>query len=311
MRKPKNKKNTVRFSILKAQHTQLNSTIITCILASTKCKDCDKVGHSTKRSRQCEYYQPAATQGNLTRSCISKTFLTIHPNYYLVGTNSKRKTTEKETNESKRLKKNARQSRTDDNLEVRVSVCSSCHQEGHNSARSRQCTNYKPTKAEEIQALLGSNTISVTRKIKLETIVRPEYKAVFLDKVQKVSEHVRNIMIRSQLFVNYYIIINADQAIDDKVFSQNFWYAITQLVLKKKPNSKHLPGNLMEHWNSFTSRFNVVYDMVPLVNGYSHCVTAACIEMATTYTNNIVESFETRVKAYMLYTISKLFEKVN
>lgn len=78
---------------------------------------------------------------------------------------------------------------------VRVPFCSNCHQGGHNSTILRRCTDYRPTKAEDIQALLGNNGISVIRKITLETIVRPEYRTVFMDKVQKVSEHVLNLMI--------------------------------------------------------------------------------------------------------------------
>ncbi|CEP08964.1 hypothetical protein [Parasitella parasitica] len=49
--------------------------------------------------------------------------------------------------------------------------------------------------------------------------------------------------------------------------------------------------------------------MVPKVEGYSHCVSAACVTTATTYNNNIVECFEARLKAYILYNIKKKFEE--
>lgn len=90
-------------------------------------------------------------------------------------------------------------------------------------------------------------------------------------------------MIRTQLFVKYYIILNSDSTVDKKLFSQNFWYARTQLVLKRKPNAKHLPNNCLETWSNFSEKFNVAYEMLPKVNGYSYCATATCIEMATTY----------------------------
>lgn len=175
------------------------------------------------------------------------------------------------------------------------SICFSCNLPGHNSARSKACSNYKPTKAEELQVLLGDNATCCTRKIKLKTIIREEYKQVMSSKIQTVSEQVRNIMIRAQLFVNYYLISHSNnRAVDKKVFTQNFWYAITQLVLQKAPNQKFLPSDCLESWNSFSSRFNVTYKMVPVINGYSHCVSAACIAMATTYSSNIVECFEAR-----------------
>ena len=192
------------------------------------------------------------------------------------------------------------------------SVCSSCHQVGHNTARSRDCQNYKPTKSEELEHLMGGKPISFTRKIKLQTILRPEYQSVILEKVKRVCNHIRNIVIRAQLFVNYYIITHSENVVDKKVFSQNFWYCITQLVLKKKPtNIKVLPGDLKACWESFSARYSSIkYDMAP-VSGYSHCLSAACVELATTYTNAIVECFESRVKSYMTFKISKLFVQVN
>jgi phosphopantetheine adenylyltransferase len=50
--------------------------------------------------------------------------------------------------------------------------------------------------------------------------------------------------------------------------------------------------------------------MTPVVNGYSNCVTAACVEMATIYTNMIVECFENRVIAFLVRGIRELFDKV-
>jgi hypothetical protein len=143
----------------------------------------------------------------------------------IVGTKNKRGTNYEEQ-ESKRIKKKAKYRSVDEGQESNEPVCSSCHQEGHKSSRSKACPNHKLTKTEEIQGFLGNHTTSVTRKINLDTILRPEYKTVILNKVQTVSEHVRNVMIRAQLFVNYYIITHSNQTVDKKLFTQNFWYAI-------------------------------------------------------------------------------------
>lgn len=227
---------------------------------------------------------------------------------WLVGTSRKRKGKQNEA--TKRLKKSAKYTHVADEEGPNQSVCSSCKLPGHNSARSKACTNYKPTKAEELRVLLGDNASSCTRKIKLETIIRDEYKQAITQKIQTVCEQVRSIMLRAQLFVNYYIISHSRSVVDKKVFSQNFWYAITQLILKKTPNQKFLPSDCLECWNSFSSRHNITYKMEPEVKGYSHCVSAACITTATTYNNNIVECFETRTKAFIKYNITKMFEKV-
>lgn len=90
------------------------------------------------------------------------------------------------------------------------------------------------THVKQLQVLLGDNATSCTRKIKLETIIREEYKQVISSKIQTVSEQVRNIMIRAQLFVNYYTISHSNGIVDKKVFSRNFWYAITQSPVVKE-----------------------------------------------------------------------------
>ncbi|KAI7905599.1 uncharacterized protein BX663DRAFT_583697, partial [Cokeromyces recurvatus] len=91
------------------------------------------------------------------------------------------------------------------------------------------------------------------RKIKLQTILREGYRSAITEKkITAVSNDIRNIIIRAQLFVNYYIVIHASQVVDMKVFSQNFWYCIAQLVLKKNPkNVKALPEDCIACWESF------------------------------------------------------------
>ncbi|ORE13202.1 hypothetical protein BCV71DRAFT_279022, partial [Rhizopus microsporus] len=114
------------------------------------------------------------------------------------------------------------------------------------------------------------------KKIKLDTILMPEYKALLTTKLLIVSEHVRSIMMRAQLFTNYYVITHADQTIDKRVFTQDLWYCITQLVLS---------------------------------NGYSQCVTSACVDMASTYTNSAVECFEGRLSSYLFGSVKELLKR--
>lgn len=226
----------------------------------------------------------------------------------LVGASSKRKA--KQDDNLKRLKKSAKYSHVAAGEGSSQITCSSCHSLGHKTTRSKECPNYKPTKAEELQALLGDNATTFTRKVRLDEIIREDYKDLMSTKIQTVSDQLRNIMIRAQLFVNYYIVTHSDNVVDKKVFSQIFWYAITQLVLQISPNRKHMPSDCLESWRSFSSRFQVTYEMIPKVPGYSQCLSAACVTMATAYSNSIVEVFESRLKAHILYNIMKKFEQV-
>ncbi|CEP17465.1 hypothetical protein [Parasitella parasitica] len=49
--------------------------------------------------------------------------------------------------------------------------------------------------------------------------------------------------------------------------------------------------------------------MEPKVNGYSQCITAACFGLATTYTNSIVECFESSLKSHLLNESNRNFLK--
>ncbi|KAI7862865.1 hypothetical protein BDF14DRAFT_1735232, partial [Spinellus fusiger] len=222
-------------------------------------KDCGEKGHHTKRHRLCKRYISTSQQ---------------------VGTGVKRKIfTEKR--DSTRLNKQAR--RLADKKEAPIAKCSSCGTEGHNTSRPPLCPHRKSTKIQQADDLLGKH-ISVTRKIKLETILRPEYRGQLTNRIINMSSKLRDVMVRSQIFVSYYILCQNDQPVSNKIYTQNSWYSMAQLLFIK-------------------------YDghMDP---GYSQCLSAACVEMATAYTNMVVECFESRVKNYLFYSVKILFEEV-
>lgn len=72
-----------------------------------------------------------------------------------------------------------------------------------------------------------------------------------------------------------------------------------------------MPDDCVQCWDSFRSRYNNITYCEKLTPGYSNCLTAACVELATVYTNAIVERFESKIKSYFTYRILKLFEKAN
>ncbi|ORE03747.1 hypothetical protein BCV72DRAFT_181144, partial [Rhizopus microsporus var. microsporus] len=124
-------------------------------------------------------------------------------------------------------------------------------------------------------------------------------------KIIKVSKDIMNILVRAQLFVDYYIMSHNGLIVDKKVFTQNFWYSISQLVLDKTPtNKKSLPDDIFSSWGNFSSRYKeIVYRMDNPVAGYSQCLTAACVEVATCYNDMIVECFQSRLMSHLVRTI--------
>lgn len=93
-------------------------------------------------------------------------------NFYLLqlGQNASQ-----QINKVKQQKHNASRYNIDQEASTSNPVCTSYHQEGHNSARSNLCANHKLTKAQEVYGLLDENE-SVTRKIYI--IVHRQLKSV-------------------------------------------------------------------------------------------------------------------------------------
>jgi hypothetical protein len=105
--------------------------------------------------------------------------------------------------------------------------------------------------------------------------------------------------------------MHADEGVDNKVFTQNFWYSVCKLVLGQTvSNIKALPGDCLTTWDNFSSRFQVTFSPASMPSGYSHCLTAACQEVATSYSNMTVELFESRLKQYLVHTIMGLSQEV-
>ncbi|CEG82681.1 hypothetical protein RMATCC62417_16722 [Rhizopus microsporus] len=76
---------------------------------------------------------------------------------------------------------------------------------------------------------------------------------------------------------------------------------------KRVTNSAALPQGLLENWNLFRQSHRSVIYTKKLVSGASQCLSEACIQLAATYTNCIVESFEARLLKYLSYLIQNTF----
>ncbi len=185
-----------------------------------------------------------------------------------------------------------------------VSVCELCGQEGNLNAKSKQCANYKPTLNEKLQQDFGGNMEKFTRKVYLESVLRPSHKAIFTEKVIKLSEFIRNVTFRAQVFVSNYIIHNQDSPSLTLITEQNFWYSILQLIIGQKvTNKKYLSNEIVYLLDEFQQMYPKILHTLKdnKLAGYSDSLTAACVTIATTYLNHTVENFQNRI----LYFIQK------
>ncbi|KAG2235690.1 hypothetical protein INT48_008566 [Thamnidium elegans] len=137
---------------------------------------------------------------------------------------------------------------------------------------------HRKTQAEVFQEVLGSNYDRYTRKIKLDTILRENYKAKFNDCLIKLNEFLR----------------------------ESFWYSVRQLIMKIAVSNKdNLSLSFVKVFSEFSEMCPSIF--CPLkgrkITGYSDPLTYACVTLATTYLNLMVETFE--------HTIETIFEDGN
>lgn len=187
-------------------------------------------------------------------------------------------------------------------------MCASCEEVGHRSSASPLCPNHNPTKKEVFQTNLGSNYKAFTRKLPLTAIVKEEYQELLRQKVITTSRDLRHIIFRAMCFVNYFCFCSDRSAIPNDIFTQPYWYSMCQLVNGRNiTNSKNTSDNLIQTWNEYCTSFpNIVYKE-KLQAGASNCLAEACTELATSYTNNIVENFESRLIKYIKYKLKHMF----
>ncbi|CEG73157.1 hypothetical protein RMATCC62417_08590 [Rhizopus microsporus] len=76
---------------------------------------------------------------------------------------------------------------------------------------------------------------------------------------------------------------------------------------KRATNSAALPEGLLENWNLFRQSHRSIIYTKNIASGASQCLSEACVQLATAYTNCIVENFEARLLKYLSYLIQNTF----
>ncbi|KAI8968405.1 hypothetical protein BDF20DRAFT_793511, partial [Mycotypha africana] len=123
----------------------------------------------------------------------------------------------------------------------------------------------------------------------------------------QLAEFTRQVVYRAQLFVNYHITDNYQTMTGHPyLYEQNFWCSICKLILGKQVrNQQYMDMSVTLAFDDFKSKFpTIVYS---LKKGYSDSMAAACVTLATTYSNFIVENSENRLKHYARTCLKHLF----
>ncbi|KAI9470704.1 MAG: hypothetical protein EXX96DRAFT_490495, partial [Benjaminiella poitrasii] len=145
------------------------------------------------------------------------------------------------------------------------------------------------------------------RKLPYDRCIRNVYHGILKSKIIPACEDVRHIVFRAQLFVNHY---TPSLEIPPKhINHQNFWYTICQLIINKcVTNSTSLPEGLLDRWDAFKQRHRSIIYVRDIASGTSQCLTEACVQLSTIYTNHTVENFEAKARKYVCYRIQNIFK---
>ncbi|KAI8090710.1 hypothetical protein BDF21DRAFT_483612, partial [Thamnidium elegans] len=128
--------------------------------------------------------------------------------------------------------------------------------------------------------------------------VKEKYKSILTTKIITTYRGIRHIIFHAKIFVSFYILQHQNESVPPGIFKRQFWNTICQLVNDRIPTSNApFPQNLLSTWDQFKNE----NPSVTLLAGASDCLVEACAEIATSYTNSISETFETKV-SYKLQT---------
>ncbi|KAG2208537.1 hypothetical protein INT47_010233 [Mucor saturninus] len=202
------------------------------------------------------------------------------------------------------------------------SKCSSCQEEGHNSARSRQCKNYNLNISELLQIKLGPNYQRYTLSVPFDTFCfNTQNKTSSLKKIKDISSFIREVLFKAQLFVNFFILQHPTKLTND-FFEQNFWYTISRVIRgssnevrsilqaykdkkKERPAGQNLDvAQLISSFAELSATMNG--NLFVPENGlknYGQSLSTACETVATTYNNYYIENFENIICNYFIYAL--------
>ncbi|RCH84655.1 hypothetical protein CU097_005445 [Rhizopus azygosporus] len=119
-----------------------------------------------------------------------------------------------------------------------------------------------------------------------------------------------NVLFRAQLFVNAYIVNNKDSIDLAVITQQNFWYAISQLIMGQKiTNKAYISNSVALGFEDFKAVHPSIVFFLKYnpIKSYSDALSAACVVLATAYLNHIVENFQRRVLYYLTVRLAIIY----
>ncbi|CAO3633625.1 unnamed protein product [Cunninghamella blakesleeana] len=221
----------------------------------------------------------------------------------LPGRKRKRRQSVKEKEEKSQAKRQRQEASSSRSLKH----CPTCVKEGrfddaatYSRISSPRCPFHRRRRLQMIREEHGK-TIKVTRKIGLEALLNLNQNDsnTLVNSINVVVSYVRDIIIESHLFINYYIYyhLNTNQPISKVVFTQSFFHSVFQLIVGRQVTVNNtiklaFSQELTQIFNMYTNDFNGT--LVEPIHGhtiYGHIMATVTNDYATKFSNRIVEDF--------------------
>ena len=218
-----------------------------------------------------------------------------------MGTN--RKMTEAEEEYIRQSKQRGRQRKNVAalNRDHVAKPCRACGATTHTNTRSGECPFHIPSTQESLDGQLGVDREDFTVTCNLDTIIKVQYRDVIRAKVQEAVRYSRSVVVRTMVLVNTLILVQDNVA--DIVFTPNFFYSAMQVVLGRtitNTNSLIPKEELNAIWATLANAYPTLGQPLSTFLGRSSNILAdACVQLATSYANHIVENFQSRICGYI------------
>ncbi|OZJ06030.1 hypothetical protein BZG36_01106 [Bifiguratus adelaidae] len=178
--------------------------------------------------------------------------------------------------------------------------CPACGSKTHRSTRSTDCPSHTASTKRILDAALGHDRETFSRKCMFQSVVRPEHRDGLLRGVQQLASFTRHVVVITSLFANVYFIDH--DVLAPICFTQNFFCSVMQLVLGRQMTTTNakMPPDLLQSWQAFQLYHSALQEPPKTeMTRASDVLAEAVVLLATTYTNHIVENFEDRVTMFV------------
>jgi hypothetical protein len=189
----------------------------------------------------------------------------------------------------------------------------------HGNSRSSLCHAHQPTLETVLENILGRGYQMKVRKCTLRQALRIrrfyrrtrlKTKARIMQEVNRVVDWVREVSIKTQCFIQFYILnkFAAGDDLEPGFFKSNCIYGFMQLVMGQNVtnNDPSFPNDrsqvFMEYRDGFKDPSTCTTFFMP---GYAQCLSFMKDQISTMNKNAITETFRLRAEKYLAYKLKQ------